>query len=248
MGAPESVEEKTSSGTQGGRLLNDNLSWSLGPESDFVRMINQTLKKKRKPSPDPPSGHEWSGKLEDTEMSNDMLPQLRTLNVLIKAEAPDFVEEFIESLGIDHLCRLATGSGDVSADIELLRVMDRIVNRTENALKSVVEHHLSIRIVVEKIDSDDIAVSELALSSLVRMAGVGRHDISVMARDKIASSLQDLAVSKGQRNKYRTLISKMSINELTLISLNPISSLESRPNFCYLSFCSFCRFCRLQSL
>lgn len=151
-----------------------------------------------------------------------------TLQVLIKTESAEFVEEFIESLGIDHLCRLATDSEDVSSNIELLRVLERIVNRTENALRSVVEHHLSIRIVVEKVDSEDIAVSELALSSLVTMAGVPRHDISVMARDKIAASLQDLAVSKGQRNKYRTLISKMSINELTLISLNPISSLESR--------------------
>ena len=166
-------------------------------------------------------------------LANPMLQHQTTMHyamsipkVLIKTESAEFVEEFIESLGIDHLCRLATDSEDVSSNIELLRVMDRIVNRTENALRSVVEHHLSIRIVVEKIDSDDINVSELALSSLVTMAGVQRHDISVMARDKIAASLQDLAVSKGQRNKYRTLISKMSINELTLISLNPVSSLE----------------------
>ena len=55
MGAPESVEEKEE---MHGAMLNDKLMWSFGPESDFIKLLNETLKKKRKPTPEPPSGHE----------------------------------------------------------------------------------------------------------------------------------------------------------------------------------------------
>ena len=79
MGAPESVEEKEE---MHGALFNDKLMYTFGPESDFIKLLNETLKKKQKPPPEPPSGHEWSDRLEEVSECTNMLPQLRTLNVL----------------------------------------------------------------------------------------------------------------------------------------------------------------------
>ena len=72
------------------------------------------------------------------------------------------------------------------------------------------EHEHSIRIIVEKIDSDDIKVSELALQLLVTAVGIDNDSISLLASSKICQSLKDLAVSKGQRNGYKVLVSHMT--------------------------------------
>ena len=52
-------------------------------------------------------------------------------------------------------------------------------------------------------------MSELALQLLVTTVGIDNDDISLLASSKISQSLKDLALTRGQRNGYKVLISHM---------------------------------------
>lgn len=75
---------------------------------------------------------------------------LQRFSVVLRDESDKFVEEFIENIGLSHLCRLAalsvsgasrrgkSFSNSSAFDIELLRVMKAIIDINEWALKSLV--------------------------------------------------------------------------------------------------------------
>ena len=75
--------------------------------------------------------------------------------------------------------------------MELLRVLKAIIDSNEYALEMIVSHKLCIRIIVEKIDSFDIKISELSLSLLITMVGIENDEIAINASNKILHSLSE---------------------------------------------------------
>lgn len=166
------------------------------------------------------SGRRWSEKFASYKQTN--ISTLQQFCVVLRDEEDNFVKDFIENLGLNHLCRLGLKesssqrgkSYSTGFDAELLRVMKAIIDTNENSIKALVEHDHSIRIIVEKIDSEDIKISQLALSLLVTLVGIQNDEISITASNKILIALKDLALSKGQRNKYKVLISHISVKDV----------------------------------
>eukprot|EP01084_Bolivina_argentea_P225437 380953_1 len=138
------------------------------------------------------SGKTWSYKFASYSKINISI--LQQFSVVLRDETDEFLKDFIQNLGLNHLCRLATKmltnqrgkNYSSNFDIELLRVFKAIIDANEYALTAVVKHNISIRIIVEKIDSKDIKVSELALSLLVTMVGIENEndEISILASNK----------------------------------------------------------------
>ena len=97
---------------------------------------------------------------------------LQTFSVVLRDENERFVKEFISELGLNHLCRLG-GSirNNMSFDKELLNVFKAIID-TEGTVTSLINHDLVVRLIVQKIDSKDAKVRELALQLLVSLVAV----------------------------------------------------------------------------
>ena len=93
------------------------------------------------------SGHvSWAEKFASYRKTN--ISTLQSFSVVLRDESDEFVEEFIQSLGLSHLCRLAARpisnsprrgkTFSAGFDIELLRVMKAIIDTNEWSLKSLV--------------------------------------------------------------------------------------------------------------
>ena len=99
------------------------------------------------------------------------MQDLQTFSVVLRDENERFVKEFISELGLNHLCRLGQTKRDMSFDKELLTVFKAIID-TERTVTSLINHDLVVRLIVQKIDSKDARVRELALQLLVSFVAI----------------------------------------------------------------------------
>ena len=89
--------------------------------------------------------------------------------------------------------------------MELLRAIRAIIDTNRASLQAIVAHDHCVRIIVGKVDSSDIRLSELALSLLVTMVAIEEADnaISLLASNKILEALRQMSMVRGHRNKYK---------------------------------------------
>eukprot|EP01083_Nonionella_stella_P043405 117082_1 len=191
-----------------------------------IKMLQQhRIKQQRKQKE---SGMRWSEKFASYHHKSHhiSISTLQQFSVVLRAETDQFAADFIENLGLNHLCRLATKyrsghSANYSQfDMELVRVFKAILDCSLYALSAMVSHETTIRIIVDLIDSADIKISELAVSLLVTMVGFQDDAVSIAASNKILTSLKDSALTKGQRNKYKVLLDHMSVKDVLNGSMN----------------------------
>lgn len=105
------------------------------------------------------SGKKWSQKFAAN--SDVGIETLQHFCVVLRDEEDGFVKDFMNELGLDHLCRLGGSQNkgyyheqhksNLAFNMELLRVMKAIIDTNEASLKTVVAHDLAIRIITEKV-------------------------------------------------------------------------------------------------
>eukprot|EP01084_Bolivina_argentea_P111382 198749_1 len=156
------------------------------------------------------SGKMWSDKFSALHSTN--VSHLLEFNSVLSScvDPEELVKNFISNLGLNHLCRLAAKhSNSLDAfDLELLRMFESFIHVNEccSYIKPIVEHNFCMKIVVDRIYSENKAVVKLTLSLLVNMVAAKDDQISILASNKILSILSELALCKGRVNKYTVLI------------------------------------------
>ena len=127
------------------------------------------------------SGQAWAERLSN---NNDYdgytsAKTLQTLVVVLQDEDKQFVKDFISNLGLKHICRL--GKSTTTLDLHLLSVLKAIID-CEQSTKSLINHDLAIRMIVQKINSNEIRVRELALQLLVSLMVINRINTDLISK------------------------------------------------------------------
>ena len=125
---------------------------------------------------EPESGQSWAHKLSKDDVSEKTL---QTLVTVLKQENEQFVTDFQKQLGLKHICRL--GKSNTILDLHLLNVLKGIYN-CEQSTKSLINHDLAIRMIVQKINSNEIRVRELALELLVVLMHCKRVSVDLISK------------------------------------------------------------------
>ena len=136
------------------------------PKAQKIQMIKAAKVKEQGRQRE--SGKAWAEKLRNDR--GVTANTLQTFGVVLRDENERFVKDFIAELGLNHLCRLGNKS-NMSLDKELLNVFKAIID-TEQTTTSLINHDLVVRMIVQKIDSKDPRVRELALQLLVSLVAV----------------------------------------------------------------------------
>ena len=127
------------------------------------------------------SGQAWAEKLSNNNDYDGYTSEktLKTLVVVIQDEDEQFVKDFISNLGLKHICRL--GKSSTTLDLHLLSVLKAIID-CEQSTKSLINHNLVIRMIVQKINSNEARIRELALQLLVSLMVIDRNDSDLISK------------------------------------------------------------------
>eukprot|EP01084_Bolivina_argentea_P302073 521343_1 len=157
------------------------------------------------------SGKDWSNKFNIGKSINRKL--LQEFTVVIKDSDRKFAEEFIQELGMKRLCRIS--HDNISFDSQILLIFKAIIDSSQTIIKDIVNDDLTITTIVSKVDSADNRVRELAIKLLVTLVIVEDDDLSLLASSKIQASLLDSARIRGYRNRWKSVITHLSVNEIS---------------------------------
>eukprot|EP01084_Bolivina_argentea_P302072 521342_1 len=157
------------------------------------------------------SGKDWSNKFNIGKSINRKL--LQEFTVVIKDSDRKFAEEFIQELGMKRLCRIS--HDNISFDSQILLIFKAIIDTSQTIIKDIVNDNLTITTIASKVDAQDNRVRELAMKLLVTLVIVEDDDLSLLASSKIMSSLLDSARIRGYRNRWKSVISHLSVNEIS---------------------------------
>ena len=207
------------------------------PQAQKLEML-KAHKVKKKIKKNEESGKEWASHFSVVNGANannpDTLSALKKFVVVLKESSPQFAKEFISELGLNFLCHLGSKL-NIPFDVQLLLSFKGLID-TEGTVTSIINNELAILVIVQKIDSREQKVRELALQLLVSLVAVDTKYTIKAVNDIMSALVTQSNAFHQSRNRWKPLISHLNTSTVydgwcvTLINylLGSLASVEAR--------------------
>eukprot|EP01084_Bolivina_argentea_P182601 315182_1 len=159
------------------------------------------------------SAKEWSHKLKGKKIAWKLLSNLK---LVIQDSSSSFSREFIQELGLKHICRISQqekNANDTKFQKQILLIFKALIDSSPENIRAVVDNDQFVATIVSKVDSKDKRIREISLKLLVTLVVVENDNLSLLACSKIMRALSDLSRDRGHSNRWKLIIPNLSVNQ-----------------------------------